>query len=388
MAKLVEQISLAGASLGTARHLTVHRYRPAKAVAAKSDAASRKIYIQASLHADELPGMIAAHHLLHLLDAADRNNAIQGEITVVPVANPVGLAQVINGYHAGRADLAGNGNFNRHWPDLFAGLQDRVAGKLGADPIANAAVIRAEIVADLAERSALEEAEQLKLTLTRLACDAEMVIDVHCDDDSLMHLYMPADNWAQYQDLAAELGAVACMTSSDSGSFCFDETFSLPWNKLRAAIGEQYPIPAAPFVTTLELRGQPDVFDDFGEQDAKAIYRFLQRHGVIAGDPGPAPKLLCTATPLDAADVPLSPASGLLAYKRKLGDQVKKGDLLAELIDPLAEDVSKARIPLTAANDGLILSRRQHKLVKAGDYINMIVGTEVLSHRTAKLMTD
>ena len=66
----------------------------------------------------------------------------------------------------------------------------------------------------------------------------------------------------------------------------------------------------------------------------------------------------------------------------------EKGDLLAELINPLAEDVAEARIPLYAANDGLILSRRQSKLVKAGDYINMIVGKEVLAHRTAKLMTD
>jgi hypothetical protein len=295
---------------------------------------------------------------------------------------------VINGYHAGRSDLAGNGNFNRHWPDLFDGLQDRLAGKLGADPVANAAAIRAAITAGLAERSALDEAEQLKLTVARLACDADIVLDIHCDDDALMHLYMPAENWDEYQDLAAELEAVACMTSSDSGSFCFDESFSMPWNKLRQAVGGGYPIPAAPFITTLELRGQPDVFDEFGEKDAKAIYRFLQRHGAIAGDPGPAPALLCTATPLDAADVPLSPASGLLAYKRNLGDQVKKGDLLAELINPLAEDVAKARIPLYAANDGLILSRRQSKLVKAGDYINMIVGTEVLAHRTAKLMTD
>jgi predicted deacylase len=54
----------------------------------------------------------------------------------------------------------------------------------------------------------------------------------------------------------------------------------------------------------------------------------------------------------------------------------------------LAEDVAKARIPIYSANDGLILSRRQHKLVKAGDYVNMIVGNEVLAHRTAKLMTD
>ena len=164
MAKTLDRIALAGASLGTQRHLQVHHYRPSKAAADP-----RKIYIQASLHADELPGMMAVHHLLRMLDVADKAGAVRQEIVIVPVANPVGLAQVINGYHAGRADLSGNGNFNRNWPDLFTGLQERVEGKLGTDATANKAVIRTAIAAGIAERSDLGEADQLKLTLVRLA---------------------------------------------------------------------------------------------------------------------------------------------------------------------------------------------------------------------------
>ena len=69
MTKSVVRIALEGASLGTVRHLLVHRYRPNKPVPE-----ARKVYIQASLHADELPGMMAVHHLLQQLDAADRNS--------------------------------------------------------------------------------------------------------------------------------------------------------------------------------------------------------------------------------------------------------------------------------------------------------------------------
>src|SRR6185369_14818790 len=47
MPKSVDRIALGGTSLGTTRHLLVHRHLPAKPAAEP-----RKVYIQASLHAD------------------------------------------------------------------------------------------------------------------------------------------------------------------------------------------------------------------------------------------------------------------------------------------------------------------------------------------------
>src|SRR5690606_29134630 len=48
-------------------------------------------YLQAGLHADELPGMMVLHKLGKLLDAIDANDGITGHIVIVPVANPIGL---------------------------------------------------------------------------------------------------------------------------------------------------------------------------------------------------------------------------------------------------------------------------------------------------------
>ena len=64
-----------------------------------------KVYIQASLHAEELPGMLVAHHLRAVLDAADSSNQLQCEIVLVPVANPIGLAQRIAHKPMGRFEL-------------------------------------------------------------------------------------------------------------------------------------------------------------------------------------------------------------------------------------------------------------------------------------------
>src|SRR5471032_468921 len=103
--KSVERLALLPGSPGTARHIAVHRYGGA--------GSTPKIYLQAALHANELPAMLVAHHLIALLDEADAAGRITGEIVVVPVANPIGLGQVVDGVHLGRYELASGQNFNR-----------------------------------------------------------------------------------------------------------------------------------------------------------------------------------------------------------------------------------------------------------------------------------
>ena len=77
-----------------------------------------KIYIQASLHAEELPGMLVAHHLRRRLDDLHAQGRVRGEIVLVPAANPIGLQQWMAGNHQGRFDLASGENFNRNYADL------------------------------------------------------------------------------------------------------------------------------------------------------------------------------------------------------------------------------------------------------------------------------
>ncbi|MBK8161404.1 MAG: succinylglutamate desuccinylase/aspartoacylase family protein [Rhodospirillaceae bacterium] len=373
MTKTIERISLGSMSPGTERFLGVHRYG--------QKGARPKAYVQASLHSDEIPGMLAAHHLLRLLDAADARGEIKGEIVVVPVANPIGLGQIVNGSHSGRYELRGGGNFNRQWPDLCDGLLDAVRPKLGPDEAANVKAVRAALAAKINQMKPDTELAQLKVELARLAYDADMVLDLHCDDEALMHVYMQPVHWPDFQDLAAELGAVASLLCADSKACSFDETFSLPWTKLAEAIGDKFPIPAACFATTVEFRGQADVFDEMASADAAGLYRFLQRHGALAGDPGAAPALLCAGTDLEATDIARATKAGIIAYKAALGATVKKGDLIGELVDPLADDPAKARTEIRAGTDGLILSRCLKKLVSPGDGVAMIVGTSKLAHR-------
>ena len=378
--KSIERIDLGAPSLGSTRHLVVHRYG--------KPGSRPKAYLQASLHADEIPPMLVQHHLIRLLDEADKAGAIRGEIVVVPVANPIGSGQVVHMTLAGRHDAAGGLNFNRRWPDLFEGLEERVKGKLGADAKANVATVRQAMGEAIAEMSASSQLSRKRLALLRLAYDADFAFDLHCDNEALLHLYLNTVHWPDGADLSAEIGSRGTMICDDSGAGSFDETFIVPWLRLAKAAGPAFPLPAPCMGATIEYRGQADVGDAIAEPDARALFHFFQRRGLIAGDPGPLPKAQCEATRLEATDIVRAEAPGVLAYKVEIGDQVKKGQVIADLIDPMADDPLKARTPILSQTDGLVLTRLIQKLVRPGAAIAKIVGREPLAYRKGKLLDD
>ena len=120
---------------GTTRELVSFHYGPA--------GSPRQVSVPSSLHADELPGMPVAHHLRQRLQRLEDAGALRAEVVVVPVANPIGLAQSVLRTPQVRFELHSGEIFNRHYPALFAAVLRRVEGALGADAAANAGLIRA-----------------------------------------------------------------------------------------------------------------------------------------------------------------------------------------------------------------------------------------------------
>ncbi len=380
MSKLI--LNLPSPAPGTRRYLAVHRYgRPG---------ARPKAYFQAAIHADETPALLVAHHLLQLLERAEAEGRIMGEIVVVPVANPIGLSQQLNGYLLGRFDFGATGNFNRQFLDLpNEVVLDRLRGRLGQDAAANAALIRQVLLQTVAEQAAVKEIEVLKLTLLGLSIDADLVFDLHCDTEGLLHIYAGKSHPEMALELGAELGARAILLEQDSSGVPFDEANAGPWWKLREQLAADSAIPPACFATTVELRGLADVDDRYAAQDAAGLYRFLQRRGVIAGEPGPLPQALCQPTLLEGVDVPAAPAAGVVVYRKTLGDWVDTDEVVAEIVDPLADDLNAARIPISSRTRGLLFTRLLSKLVQPGQSLCKIAGEQPLPHRRpGKLLQD
>lgn len=372
MTRTTERIALASPAPGTQRSLKVHRYG--------TPGARPKAYLHAALHADEWPGLLTLNHLIGRLDTADAEGGILGEIVLLPYANPMGLAQRLNGYSMGRHAFDGGGNFNRNWPDLSEAAGDALEGKLSNDAAVNVEAVRAALkdaVADLPRRT---ELEGLRAQLLTLSIDADMVLDIHCDSISMLHLYANRDHEDTIMILAGDIASPVVLLEETPGGGPFDECNEAPWIKLRKRFDLDQALPNSCFATTVELRGGTDVRDDLARSDAEALLRFLMRKGVVGGDPGPLAKPPCEATLLKAMDVLKAPAAGLLAWHKTIGDRVEAGDLMAELVDIEADDPASARTPIHTRTSGLFFARPAETLVQPGDQIGKVAGREVLEY--------
>lgn len=375
-----ERIVLPTMSPGTERCLSVLRFG--------AEGARPKAYFQASLHADELPAMLVLNHLVRRLSRACTEDAILGEVVVVPVANPIGLAQIVQGRSLGRFALAGSGNFNRGFPDLTETLDGDIERRLSGDAAANVSVLRSAMQDALDAMQPADEVAFLRRALLGLAFDAEIALDLHCDSESVLHLYLGTPLWPDGADLSAQIGSRATLLATSSGGHPFDEAVGGPWWALAERF-PGYPIPPACLSGTIEYRGRADVDESLAAVDAENLYCFLQRRGVIGGDPGSLPGARCDATPLEGVDMIRSPVAGIIAYKGEPGEEIAAGEVVAVVVDPLNRDFSAARTELASRCDGVIFARTEDRLARPGKVLCKVAGKDSLPDRYAgALLTD
>jgi len=340
--------------------------------------AGPKVAIQASLHADEVPGMLVAHHLRQKLAALEAAGRIQGEIVLVPVANPLGVGQwVLRGFQ-GRFELASGENFNRAYADLGPAVLAAVGAQLGADPTANQALVRAALRDAALALPAATELASLRNTLLTLAIDADVVLDLHCDGEAVLHLYTTPATWPQAEVLARCIGAEVALLAERSGGDPFDEACSMVWVDLAAQLGPDKPLPPGCMAATIELRGEPDVRHDLAEADADGLLRFLIARGVIAPEPGvpepQLPPLRCQPTPLSGSIPLVAPHGGMVVFLEPPGTAVQAGHPLVDLIDPYTSEVTTLKAPV----DGLFFARDLRRFAVAGMSLGKVAGRDAV----------
>ncbi|MDO9605581.1 succinylglutamate desuccinylase/aspartoacylase family protein [Hydrogenophaga sp.] len=356
-------------SLGSQKTLVSFQFGSARA--------RPKVYLQASLHAEELPGMLVAHYLRTHLEAADREGRLVGQVVLVPAANPIGLAQRLNHKAMGRFDLDTAQNFNRHYPDLALAVLDDVKSRLGADAQTNVTTVRQSVGRWLDAWQPLTELDSLRRQLLLLSHDADVVIDLHCDWEAALHLYSEEACWPPLEPLARWLGCEAVLLARESGGGPFDERLSGLWWQLAehlSAAGSPAPLPQGCASTTVELRGESDVSHEHASQDAVALMAYLEHLGVVrVTTPKEPPPLPCTPTPLAGSQTLRSPVPGVLVFLAQPGQTLAVGDVVAEVIDPTAAGQSRVH-PICAEVAGVLYARVKERYIVAGGEVGKIAG--------------
>jgi len=286
--------------------------------------------------ADEIAGMLVLHLLMPKLARAHAEGRLKGSVTVVPQANPLGIGQFRQGRILGRFHDATGHNFNRGFDQSAA----------------------------MAQPSTVVQHWQKKLV--QLASNADVVLDLHTDDEALPYLYLHRSFWPRGRALAAAMRMKVAIIWDDGGDGSFEETLITPW--LRAGVSPRQ------MASTLELRGQGDVSDDEATQDAEGLYAWLCGHGVIDEVREPVD------WPVEAMDMGqmetiLAPRAGVLVFEKALGDFVEQGQRFARIIgrpgDPSSEVV------LLAEQAGRMVTRHRDRLVAQGMVVAKFTGSQV-----------
>ena len=339
-----------------------------------------KAYVQGALHADEVPAILVTQQLRALLLALEASAEMVGEVVLVPFANPLGLGQTVLGQHHGRFDLSDGGNFNRSFADLSGAVMLAVAGSLTDDASANTDVIRAALRHSADQLQAHTPAEDLKNRLLQLAVDADVVLDLHCDSEAVMHLYALTPHRTPALELAAALQARAVLLATESGGSPFDEACTRPWYLLQQS-QPSGTVELACFAATVELRGTADTNHALAHGDATGLVQFLRLRGVLTPADSALPTPACEATPLSGSEPITAPHAGVVVFRCEPGQQVAPGDAIADLVDALTGATTTVR----CTSGGLLYARCSSRWATPGKRLAKIAGTSLA--RTGALLS-
>ncbi len=325
-------------------------------------------YIQANVHGAEVQGNAAILALFDLLE----KEPPRGSLILVPRANPIAANQQVGDYVAGVYDFASGLNFNRSYINLTGPSRGSSACYVDVD--AFAAVHRdatlAEIrdgfrealkaalgaVRDSLEPWGMEARLEFALAIQELAIEADVVLDLHTGDRAPRYLYAPEGATAATR----AFGIPFVLEVPPRFAGALDEASFVPWNDLAEAFRRLNRTDVRRFVDgfTVELGSMNAFSMTLGADDAKRIASALRYYGVLDGEPAEPAHRIVTCSVADYKSL-YAPASGLVDATLSPGTPVRKGDLLARMVDParcaIPPRAQDAFVEVRAPEDGVVL---------------------------------
>lgn len=334
------------------------------------NAAAPKTYIQSSMHGAEVQGnAVIAALIAHL-----EKSPPLGDITLVPLANPDAIHLKIGEYTHGRFDPTTGANWNRnYWQGAMdSGVRDPLQVDCAQFAAENLRLAWPQMAKKFSARlrSGLDKkmrepnpfGAKLAFLLQKMAFAADIVLDLHCANRSVRHLYAPeyAVRDAKFFQIPFHL----LIPNEFSGALdesCFHPWWTL-WNALQdekyAGLPDPNEIPRA---FTLELGNHEEVSRADAETDAAGILNYLKSRGAIAGKPQ-KPKAVWQCELANYRTI-YCENPGLVDFSAPLGKPCPKGQPLAHTLQFLPGPAWRAEL---AQEDCIPILRHSSAVIHEG----------------------
>ncbi len=297
-----------------------------------SEAGAPSLYLQAAIHGAETQGYWVALKLIEFFS----RQAPKGDVTIVPLANPYGANNKMVETTCGRFDPVTGANWNRNYADLAPILDVDNFVKQYAEHDFVALVPRfkkrllEEIESLLQQPQAYEK--KLNLQLQQLACQADIVLDLHCDTQSRPHVYS-----ASYAEASAvKLNFPYVITIPPHFAGALDEAIFCPWWQLTQAFNRlhtEQPIDRPPIEAfTVELGHQEMIDQHAAENHVAALLSYFNHTGICEAKT--LEQNRTTIATLDNFVTLYAPTGGLIVEVAPLGEPVAANEALMKISNP------------------------------------------------------
>jgi predicted deacylase len=321
---IIESSTVEVAVIATGQRLNVPVYK------IKGSGDGPNVYIQANMHGAEVQGNAVIFQLLEQL----KSLSCLGDITLVPLANPIGCNQKSGEFTLGRFDPITGENWNRGYhfnPQLPVDFATRYPD---LDELAINKKFRQLLIEDLDAKRlnnpyGAKTSQLLCAQLQRMAFDADIVLDLHTGPISSRHLYCP--EYAKEKAALFDIPHVLFIPSDFDGAM--DEATFCPWWHLQQAYqaqGRYIEVQVDAF--TLELGSQEWLSLEEAKIDSHSILAYLQASGVIQSthfNPSLMTRYACDLKDYRAL---YASKSGLVEYLAPFGQPIKQGEPLAQML--------------------------------------------------------
>ena len=286
------------------------------------------VYIQANVHGAEVQGNAVIFQLLKQLDKSNLNSVV----TLVPLANPMGINQKSGEFTLGRFDPITGVNWNREYMDHTFDIEVwYLKHQHESDDVLNQN-FRNKLLSNCKQRLddswGVSTGKRLATELQMMGHRADIVLDLHTGPKSCKHLYCP--EYATADATYFSIPFTLIMPNDFAGAM--DEAMFCPWwqlSDIAKKCGRNLGVAVSAF--TMELASQERIDLEDAKFDADGIMAYLYHKKVIS-DARSIYKMPRFGCLLKNYKKYHAPHAGMVEYVAKLGEPLQAEQPLISLL--------------------------------------------------------